>query len=128
MPQSVFDPVRLAYLQALGVPIVYVRRSILADTETAALLPELPGVAQAAAGAGLQAQPGKGASRPVALDQRSVPGRTPSRVGSPSGAPPVPMPPPKQVSGRTGSNTDCGMRGCLMPSRGVHATDQLVPT
>ena len=101
MPQSVFDPVRLASLQALGVPMIYVRRSILADAETAALLPELPGMAQAAAGAGLQAEPGKGASRPVVLDQRSVPGHTPSRVGSPSGAPPVSMPPPKQVSGRT---------------------------
>lgn len=88
MPQSVLDPVRLASLQALGVPVVYVRRSILVNGEMAALLPELPGMAQAAAGAGSQTEPGKGASRPLAPDQRSVPGH----------APPASMPPPKRVS------------------------------
>ncbi|MBW4049599.1 MAG: uracil-DNA glycosylase [Proteobacteria bacterium] len=66
----------------------------------AALLPELPGMARVAAGAGLQTEPGEGASRTLALDQRSVPGHTPSRMDA-GGTPPASMRPPKRVSGPT---------------------------
>jgi DNA polymerase len=44
MPSDWLDPHRLAALQALGVPITFVRRSLLGEAEVGALLPVLPGM------------------------------------------------------------------------------------
>ena len=43
MDHPVLDPNRLAMLRALGLPVAYVRRSLLSPQALAGLLPELPG-------------------------------------------------------------------------------------
>ena len=49
MDHPILDPSRLAMLRALGLPVAYVRRSLLTPQALAGLLPELPGQALKAA-------------------------------------------------------------------------------
>ncbi len=104
-PQSGLDPVHLACLQALGLPIVYVRRSILDDAARFALLPELPGVAKGVIGTGLKLESSTAVNQPLVPEPRNASGsgHAPGRVDSPTGAPRTSMLVPKRHLVPTGA-------------------------
>lgn len=87
MDHPILDPRRQAMLQALGLPVVYVRRSLLSPRALADLLPVLPGTAVQPAA---QTQAGRRPAPPPQAEVRAA--RPATDAHAPRTMPPEPEP------------------------------------